>query len=110
MLNEVNIMGRIGADVVLKTTPQGTSVMSFPLAVQKKYKDESGNRQVSWIDCVAWRENAEFIARNFRKGNLIIIVGHLDARYYEANGKTIKATEVIVDSVEFSGEKAVDEQ
>lgn len=106
MLNNVILMGRLTAAPELKATVNGTPVMTFQLAVKSKTKDEQGNNKAAFVDCVAWRGEAEFIARNFRKGNLIAIRGELDTRIYQAkSGDTKKITEVVVREVEFTGEK-----
>lgn len=71
MLNTITIMGRLTATPELKTTPGGTSVTSFTLAVERDFKDkETGEKAADFIDCVAWRGTAEFVTRFFTKGRM----------------------------------------
>lgn len=105
MLNQVTIQGRFGETPELKTTPNGTNVTSFKLAVQRNYKNANNDYETDWISCVAWRQTAEFICRNFAKGGLIIVTGELETRSYEKDGKKVNVTEVKVNNAFFSGNK-----
>lgn len=105
MLNIVALQGRLAKDPELKTTPSGTSVCSFTLAVDRSYSKD-GNRQTDWIDCVAWRHTAEFICKYFYKGQQMAVVGPIQTRNYEdRNGNKRKAVEVNVTQVDFCGGK-----
>ena len=105
MLNIVALQGRLAKDPELKTTPSGTSVCSFTLAVDRSYSKD-GNRQTDWIDCVAWRHTAEFICKYFSKGQQMAVVGPIQTRNYEdSNGNKRKAVEVNVTQVDFGGGK-----
>lgn len=107
MLNKVILMGRITHDLEVKQTPSGASVVSFSVAVERSFKDQNGERQTDFINCVAWRQQAEFIGRYFRKGRMIAIEGNLRTRTYDdKNGVKHYVTEVYVDNVSFTGEKA----
>ncbi|MBR1392383.1 MAG: single-stranded DNA-binding protein [Ruminococcus sp.] len=107
MLNRVILMGRIAQDLELKQTPQGVSVLSFSIAVDRNFVKQGEERQADFIDCVAWRQQAEFINRYFGKGRMIAIEGNLRKRVYEdRNGVKHYVTEVYVDSVSFTGERA----
>ena len=104
-MNRVILMGRLTADPELRQTPQGTSVTSFTIAVDRRIKTENG-QQADFITCVAWRKTAEFICRYFQKGRMIAIEGQLQSRSWDTqDGKRQYATEVIVDNVSFTGEK-----
>lgn len=106
MYNKVILMGRITKDLELKVTPSGVSVLSFTLAVDRRYTDKGGEKQTDFINCVAWRQQAEFISRFFSKGAMIFIDGELQVRNYkDKDGKTVYVTEVIVDRADFTGEK-----
>lgn len=108
MLNRVIIMGRITRDLELKQTQTGVSVLSFTVAVDRNFVKQGEERQADFINCVAWRQQAEFISRFFGKGRMIAIEGNIRTRSYEDNnGNKRTATEVYVDSVCFTGEKAV---
>ena len=96
-MNIVTITGRLGADVELRQTQQGVSVATFSLAVSRpRTKDTT-----DWIECVAWRQSAEFLNRYTKKGDLIAVAGMLTVRKYEdKNGNKRTAYEVVCDRVE----------
>ena len=107
MLNSVILMGRLTADPELKTTSSNLSVLSFSVAVDRNYQAAGQERQADFINCVAWRQNADFISRYFRKGQMIAIQGSIQTRSYEdRNGNKRTAVEVIVDRASFCGSKA----
>ena len=107
MLNRVILMGRITQDLELKQTQSGASVLSFSVAVDRNFVKQGEERQTDFIDCVAWRQQAEFISRYFGKGRMICIEGNLRKRVWEdKNGTKHYVTEVFVDNVSFTGEKA----
>lgn len=106
MLNVVVIMGRLTADPELRTTANGISVTSFSVAVNRSYSKD-GNNQTDFINCVAWRHNAEFITKYFGKGQMIAIKGSLQQRSYtDKDGNNRTAYDVVVDSADFCGSKA----
>lgn len=105
MLNKVIIMGRIAQDLEVRQTQNGRPVVSFAVAVQRNFKDQNGEYQSDFIDCVAWGQQAEFIGRYFSKGRMICIEGNLRKRTYDdKNGTKHYVTEVYVDAVNFTGE------
>ncbi len=105
MLNRVILMGRITQDLELRQTPNGTSTVTFNVAVDRNYQSQNGERQTDFITCVAWRQQAEFITKYFSKGRMIAIEGNLRTRTYDdKNGSRHYVTEVFVDSVSFTGE------
>lgn len=105
MLNKVILMGRITRDLELRQTPQGTSVLTFTVAVDRSFVRQGEERQADFITCVAWRQTAEFISRYFGKGRMIAIVGNLRTRTYDdKNGTKHYVTEVYVDEASFTGE------
>ena len=73
-LNKVILIGNLTKDPELKQTPSGTSVVSFSIGVSRKYSGTDGSRETDFINVVAWKGTAEFIAKYFRKGNGISIV------------------------------------
>lgn len=96
MLNKVILVGRFTRDPELRSTPQGTSTCSFSLAVDRNY--QSGEKQADFINCVAWRQTAEFISKYFQKGNMICVEGSIQTRSWKGDdSKTRYATEVVVD-------------
>ncbi len=105
MLNRVILMGRITQDLELKQTQSGNAVLSFTVAVDRNYAPQGQDRQTDFINCVAWRQRAEFINNYFAKGRMIAIEGNLQTRTYDdKNGTKHYVTEVIVDNVSFTGE------
>lgn len=105
-MNKSILLGRLTKDVELKTSPQGVSVCSFTLAVNRRFKNANGEYDADFINCVAWRATAEFIAKHFGKGKMIGVIGALQSRSWEGqDGKTQYATEVVVDEAYFAGEK-----
>ena len=111
MLNRVILMGRITQDLELRTTAGGQSVLTFNIAVDRNFVKQGEERQSDFITCVAWRQQAEFINRYFAKGRLIAIEGNLRSRTYDdKNGTKHYVTEVYVDQVSFTGERAQQSQ
>lgn len=106
MLNKVILTGRLTAKPEIKTTQSGVSVTQFSLAVQRNFKNGNGEYDTDFINCVAWRNQAEFITRFFDKGQLITVVGSLTSRRYEdSNGNKRTAFEVVVDEALFAESK-----
>ncbi len=107
MLNTVILMGRLTADPELRTTSNNLSVLSFSVAVDRSYQAQGQERQADFINCVAWRQNADFISKYFRKGQMIAIEGSIQTRSYEdKNGNKRTAFEVIVNRASFCGSKS----
>lgn len=106
MLNRVILMGRLTADPELKQTPNGISVTSFSLAVDRNFTSKGAERQTDFINCVAWRQTAEFISRYFAKGRLMAVEGSLQVRnYVDKNENKRQAVEVVVDQAYFADSK-----
>lgn len=106
MLNRVILMGRITQELELKTTASGISVTSFSIAVDRNYVKQGEERQTDFINIVCWRKQAEFVCRYFEKGSMIALEGQLQTRTYQAkDGSNRYVTEVVADSVSFTGEK-----
>lgn len=101
-MNIVCLMGRMTADPEVRQTPKGISVCSFSIAVDRY---ANGERKADFINCIAWRQNADNIARFFKKGNLIGINGNIQTRTYQDKdtGKNRTAFDVIVDRFHFAG-------
>lgn len=94
-------VGRLTKDVELKTTSNQTSYCNFTIAVDRRFKDANGERQTDFINCVAWRQTAEFIGKYFHKGNRIGVCGSIQTRSYEKDGQKVFVTEVMVEEAEF---------
>lgn len=92
-LNKVILGGRITADPELKQTPQGVSVLTFSLAINRKGKDAT----TDFITCVAWKNTAEFISKYFHKGSSIVLDGSIQVRsYQDKDDNKRQAVEVVV--------------
>lgn len=106
--NKVILGGRLTADPELKSTPSGISVTSFTVAVNRSYRGKNGEQpQADFINVTAWRQNAEFITRNFHKSSSICIVGSIQTRSYtDKQGQKRYATEVVADEAHFVDSKS----
>ena len=106
MINKAILMGRLTRDPELKTTQSGISVVRFTLAVDRRFKNQSGERETDFINCQAWRQTAEFIAKYFSKGSKIAIVGSIQTGSYDKDGTTVYTTEVVADEAYFVEKQA----
>ncbi len=105
-LNKVVLAGRMTADPELKqTTSNGVSVLSFTIAVNRRFaskNSEQGESQADFINVVAWRQTAEFISKYFRKGSAICVTGSIQTRnWQDQQGQRRYATEVVADEAMF---------
>lgn len=105
-MNTCILMGRLTAEPELRSTQSGLSVVQFTVAVDRDYIKQGEERQADFINCVAWRQTAEFISRYFGKGKMIAVEGSIQTRNYEdKHGNKRTAVEVIVNKAHFTGEK-----
>ena len=101
-MNKAILIGRLTADPVVKMTPNNIAVCSFTVAVDRKFKDQNGNKQTDFITCVAWRGQAEVIGNYFSRGSRIGITGSIQTRSYEdAHGQKRQVVEIMVEEIEF---------
>ncbi len=102
-LNKVILGGRLTADPELKTTQSGISVVSFTIAVNRRYSKDSGQQNESdFFNVTAWRQTAEFVSRYFRKGSSICIVGTIQNRNWtDQEGQKHYRTDIVADEVMF---------
>lgn len=107
MLNKIILMGRLGKDPELRTTPAGVPVASMTLAVDRDFKDkETGEKDTDWFDVVVWRSTAEFVAKHFTKGRVAIVEGRLQMRdWTDKEGNKRRSAEVVADNVYFGDSK-----
>lgn len=106
MLNHITLAGRLCADPVLRRTQNGTAVASFTLACERDFKNESGDREVDFIDCVAWRKTAELVSGYFTKGRMAIVSGRMQIRgWTDKDGNRRKSAEILVDNIYFGDSK-----
>ena len=107
MLNTAILLGRLTADPELRHTPSDVAVTSFTLAVDRSYVKSGADRQVDFIDIVAWRSTAEFVCRYFKKGNMIAVNGSIQTRkYQDRDGNNRTAFEIVADNVHFCESKS----
>ena len=106
MLNHITLAGRLVRDPELRRTQNGTAVASFTLACERDFKNESGDREVDFIDCVAWRKTAELVSSYFTKGRMAIVSGRLQIRgWTHKDGNRRKSAEILVDNIYFGDSK-----
>ena len=106
MLNKIFIMGRLTRDPELRRTQNGTAVTSFSLAVDRDFKSQSGEKETDFIDVVAWRSTAEFVAKYFTKGRMAVVEGRLQIRdWKDREGNNRRSAEVVADNVYFGDSK-----
>lgn len=106
MLNRIDLMGRLVRDPELRRTQNGTAVTSFTLAVERDFKSENGEKETDFIDCVAWRNTAEFVANYFAKGRMAAVSGRLQLRAWtDKEGNKRRSAEVLVDNAYFADSK-----
>lgn len=108
-MNKTILIGRLTADPELRQTQSGVASCRFTVAVNRKFKNDSGEYDADFITCVAWRQTAEFVSRYFSKGKMIAVEGSLrTGKYQDKNYPEIThyTTDVYVDNVEFCGDKS----
>lgn len=110
MLNHIVIMGRLTKDPELRTTQSGTPVTSFTLAVDRDFKSrDSGEKSVDFIDCVAWKQTAEFVSKYFAKGRMAVVEGRMQIREWkDKDGNNRRTAEVVAENVYFGDSKKDD--
>ena len=100
-MNTVCLIGRLVADPELKYTPSGNAVCNFRVAVDRRFKSESGEKQTDFFDVVAWRQSAEFAAKYLNKGRLVSITGTLQQRsWVQQDGQKRSKVEVVADQLQ----------
>ena len=106
MLNHITIMGRLTKEVELRRTGSGIAVASFTLAVDRDRKNEEGEKETDFIDCVAWRQTGEFVSKYFTKGSMAVVSGRLQIRSWtDKDGNKRRTAEVVADNVYFGESK-----
>ncbi|MCF0138032.1 MAG: single-stranded DNA-binding protein [Oscillospiraceae bacterium] len=110
MLNHITIMGRLTRNPELRYTQSQTPVATFTLAVDRDFGGrDGGEKQTDFIDCVAWRQTAEFVSKYFQKGSLAVITGRLQIRdWTDNNGGKRRSAEVVVENAYFGESKRRD--
>ena len=102
-MNKVLLVGRITKDPEVRYTTSGIPSVQFSLAVDRGIRDANGNRQADFINCVVWRQQADFMSRYIKKGYLLSIEGRIQTRNYDdKDGKKVYVTEVIAEEAYFA--------
>ena len=111
MLNHIVIMGRLTRDPELRRTGSGIAVTSFTVAVDRDFgKNENGEKETDFIDCVAWRQTGEFVSKYFTKGRMIVVSGRLQIRSWnDKDGNKRRTAEVVADNCYFGDSKRDDQ-
>ena len=107
MINNVVLVGRMTRDAELRYTPQNQAVATFTLAVNRNFKNQSGEREADFINVVIWRQQAENLANWAKKGALIGITGRIQTRNYDnQQGQRVYVTEVVADNFQLLESRA----
>lgn len=105
-LNKVMLIGRLAADPELRRTQSDLAVTSFSVAVNRPYRKDQAQQAVDFIDVVAWRNQAEFVTKYFKKGSAIFVSGSLQVRpWKDKDGNNRRSVEVIADDIQFVDSK-----
>ncbi len=100
--NKVILGGRLTADPELKQTQSGIQVVSFSIAVNRRFQSKDAPQQTDFFNVTAWRNNAEFVAKYFRKGSSICVTGTIQNRTWtDQQGQKRYATDIVADEVVF---------
>ena len=106
-MNKVILIGRLTRDPELRTIASGNATTSFTIAVNRNFTNQNGEREADFINCVAWRKQAENIAKYCTKGSQVAVEGRIQTRSYDAqDGNKRYVTEVIADNVTFLSSRA----
>ena len=110
MINNVVLVGRMTRDAELRYTPSNQAVATFTLAVNRNFKNQNGEREADFINCVIWRQQAENLANWAKKGTLVGVTGRIQTRNYEnQQGQRVYVTEVIADNFQILESRATRE-
>lgn len=107
MLNQISVQGRLARDPELRRTNSGKAVISFTLACDRDFKNQqTGEKEVDFIECVAWGGTAEMVEKYFHKGQMAVATGRLQLRdWTDKNGQKRRTAEILVNSIYFCGSK-----
>ena len=110
MINNVVLVGRMTRDAELRYTPSNQAVATFTLAVNRNFKNQNGEREADFINCVIWRHQAENLANWAKKGTLVGVTGRIQTRNYEnQQGQRVYVTEVVADNFQILESRATRE-
>ena len=105
MINRVVLVGRLTKDPVLRKTAAGTSITSFTVACNRRFKQE-GQPDADFVNCVAWNKVADNVNKYTHKGSLVAVDGRIQTRSYDdQQGKRVYVTEIVAENVQFLDNK-----
>lgn len=105
-MNKITLIGNLTKDPEMRTTPNGVSVCSFTIAVNRRFKDSAGESVTDFFRINAWRTLGEICGKSLSKGKKVAVLGELNARTYESKqGKTMMSLDVNADEIEFLSPK-----
>lgn len=105
-MNKVCLIGRITKDPEIRYTANNIAVATFSLAINRTYKNANGEYDADFINCIAFRNTADLLGKYVHKGDQLGIEGHIQTRNYDdKDGKKVYVTEIVVDSLDFTGNK-----
>ncbi len=100
-INSVTLVGRITKDIELRKTSSNVSVCNFTLAVDRRFQSQQSNGQTAdFINCIAWRQSADFLASYAGKGTIAAVEGRIQTRSYDGQNGKVYVTEVVADNVQ----------
>ena len=105
MINQVSLVGRLTRDPELRYTANGIGVCNFSIAVNRPFKNQSGENEADFLNVTVWRKQAEHVANYMKKGSLVGIEGSLRSRRYEKDGQQVYVVDVQADRVAFLEQK-----
>lgn len=102
MINKVVLVGRLTKDPELRYTPSGIANARFTVAVNRPFSNQQGEKEADFINCVAWRKQAENLCNYMKKGNLVGVEGRIQTGSFEGqDGKRVYTTDVVIDQIAF---------
>lgn len=105
-MNKSILVGRMVREADLRYTPAGDAVANFTVAVNRPFRNKSGEQEADFINCVTWRKQAENLAQYTGKGSMIAIEGRIQTRSYEGkDGKMVYVTEVLAENIQYLDNK-----
>ncbi|MCR4634536.1 MAG: single-stranded DNA-binding protein [Erysipelotrichaceae bacterium] len=100
-INSVTLVGRITKDIELRKTSSNTSVCNFTVAVDRRFQSQQNNGQsADFINCIAWRQSADFLSSYASKGTIVAVEGRIQTRSYDGQNGKVYVTEVVADNVQ----------
>ena len=105
MINNVVLVGRLTKDIELRKTPNNVSTCTFTLACNRRFTNSEGQQTADFINCVAWRQSADFLCQYARKGSIVGVEGRIQTRNYDGQNGKVYVTEIICESVQLISNK-----